>query len=314
MRDGARLTLHQLVQRVRLQICHQEHNAHNVARWIVQDALNLTFEQYFNARQNIVTSAQYFHIQSVVRLYNKGMPLARIFGKKIFFEHEFQLNDATLEPRPETEELVAWSLEVSRYYHDVHQPLCLDLGTGSGCILLSFLYQAPHFHGIGVDYSFKALQCAADNAEKLHLTSRTSWLAASWLNALKLKHQFHVIMSNPPYISQNEQLPRNVLQWDPPLALYGGNNGLRAYEEIIPLLSQILHIEGVALFEIGHMQADDLIKLARQFFSCVYVRHDLYGHRRYIAMTSNAKVFEKTRYEDANFHAVSHDVLTDTEC
>jgi release factor glutamine methyltransferase len=180
-------------------------------------------------------------------------PVSRILGRREFWSLSLELGPAALDPRPDSETLVAAALEAS----DSDAPGCvLDLGTGSGCLLIAVLSERPRMRGIGIDCSPAAVRIAASNARRLGMADRTSFLAGDWVAPIRGK--FDLILCNPPYIETGAlgELAREVRDFEPRAALDGGPDGLAAYRALAPTLGKLLAPQGMALFEIGHTQAD----------------------------------------------------------
>ncbi|MGL5736520.1 MAG: peptide chain release factor N(5)-glutamine methyltransferase [Beijerinckiaceae bacterium] len=205
-------------------------------------------------------------------------PVARILGHQEFYGLPFALSDDTLIPRPETEMLVDAAL--ARL--PPHQPArLLDLGTGTGCILLAILHHRPQATGLGIDTSEGALRTAAVNAAALGLAGRAIFQPGHWADGLT--GSFDLIVSNPPYIDSAvvPRLAPEVAGHDPLLALDGGADGLDAYHAILPALPHLLKPGGAALLEIGFDQAIRLGSLAAAAgLSLAAIRQDLAGHDR----------------------------------
>jgi release factor glutamine methyltransferase len=181
-------------------------------------------------------------------------PLSRIIGRREFWGLDFSLSAETLDPRPETETVVE---AVLRRNSEHHAPLrMLDLGTGTGCILLALLHEFPTATGIGVDIAEGAVARASRNAAALGLADRALFFVGNWGTALS--GRFNVIVANPPYIASGALafLPREVVHYDPPRALDGGQDGLRAYRAIAADLAALLTCNGVFVTEVGVNQAD----------------------------------------------------------
>jgi release factor glutamine methyltransferase len=174
-------------------------------------------------------------------------PVSKITGMRSFWKHDFSITDATLDPRPDTETLVVAALR---------EPFLqvLDLGTGSGCILLSLLDERPHAHGLGTDLSGAALMISRQNAARLGLSDRVSFVAANWFEGVS--GTFDLIVSNPPYIAEAEMadLDPEVRDHDPRMALTPGGDGLDAYRAIAAGALANLVPGGRLLVEIGPTQ------------------------------------------------------------
>lgn len=178
-------------------------------------------------------------------------PVSRILGRREFFGLDFEIGPATLDPRPDSETLVEAALALARHgaWRD-REPHILDIGTGSGCLLLTLLQAWPQATGVGVDISADALRVARKNAAALALSARAEWLQSDFL--VDMAGRFDLVVSNPPYIptSHIPALDPEVSRYDPQLALDGGHDGLSAYRSIVPALPAVLAEGGIALLEI----------------------------------------------------------------
>jgi release factor glutamine methyltransferase len=182
-----------------------------------------------------------------------GEPLSRVLGWREFWGLRFALSADTLDPRPESETLVE---AVLRRIPDRKLPLSfLDLGTGTGCLLLALLSEFPTAVGIGVDVAIGAVMTARENAEVLGLANRARFFVGDWSSALS--GRFTVIVANPPYIAGDELagLPPEVRCYDPRPAVDGGEEGLDAYRRIAEDLPALLASGGIFAVEIGVGQA-----------------------------------------------------------
>lgn len=210
------------------------------------------------------------------------VPMAQVLGRRGFWEHEFAVTADTLTPRPETELLVEAAL--ARVVADLPLRL-LDLGTGTGCLLLSLLAAWPQAWGLGVDRSAAALAVARGNALALGVAQRCAFIQADW--CAPLGGRFDVIVSNPPYIASDDidKLDPEVARHEPRLALDGGADGLGPYRILFPRLADLLAPGGVALFEHGTGQGAPLAALAAGLGLGVLARlDDLAGHDRCIVL------------------------------
>jgi release factor glutamine methyltransferase len=199
-------------------------------------------------------------------------PLAYILGRKEFWGLEFAVSPATLIPRPDTETLVESVLESG-----LKPKAVLDLGTGTGCLLLSVLHEFPAAFGVGVDINPAAAALARRNAQQLGLGNRAAFLAGSWADSLDAK--FDLVLSNPPYIESADipNLMPEVADYEPARALDGGGDGLRAYAEILYALPKVLHNDGLAVLELGLGQARSVSAMAAQAGLTCTTRRDLGG-------------------------------------
>ena len=178
-------------------------------------------------------------------------PVSQITGQRLFWGRSFRVTRDVLDPRPETETLVAAALAVPF-------ARCLDLGTGSGAILITLLAERPQATGVGTDLSGAALGVAQGNAQALGVGARAEFLASDWF--ADVRGRFDLIVSNPPYIAEAEMpgLAPEVREWEPHLALTPGGDGLQPYRAIAAGLGAHLAPQGRLMVEIGPMQARDV--------------------------------------------------------
>ena len=189
------------------------------------------------------------------RLNNE--PIAYILGEKEFWSKKFVINKHTLIPRPETELLVE---ELVKIYREKKITI-LDIGTGSGCIILSLLSTLQKSLGIGVDISKNAIKTAKKNAHKLELTKRVKFFNLSFESVFYKK--FDLIVSNPPYIEKRQikNLSDDIKKYEPIMALDGGNDGLDLIKKIIYKSKYILKTKGTLALEIGNEQINKVSKI-----------------------------------------------------
>lgn len=186
-------------------------------------------------------------------------PISQILGRKGFWTLEFAVTPDVLTPRPDTELLVEAALE----FLAADRPArVLDLGVGSGAILLTVLSERPDAQGVGVDLSDAALAVARANGAALGLNNRVEWRAGDW--GAGLDGPFDLILSNPPYIAsaEIETLAPEVAHYEPRLALDGGADGLDAYRALLPQISLLLSTGGRFALEVGRGQAQAVWALA----------------------------------------------------
>jgi len=209
-------------------------------------------------------------------------PVARILGRREFWGLPFMLNAQTLVPRPETETVVASALEaVDREGPRMRALRVVDLGTGSGALLLALLSELPMARGIGTDLSLAALNCARDNAAALGLAARASFIACDY--GIALAGPIDVVVSNPPYVARTDiaTLAPEVRDFDPRLALDGGPDGLDGYRAIAADAGRLLAPGGMLVLELGAGQLDAVVALfAATGLAAELPRHDLSGVAR----------------------------------
>jgi release factor glutamine methyltransferase len=187
-------------------------------------------------------------------------PLAQITGHREFWSLDFAVTADTLVPRPDTETLIEAALAAFPARAAVRR--VLDLGTGTGCLLLAALHEFPDAFGVGVDRVPAAAALAARNAAALGMADRAALLCADWASALA--GRFDLVLCNPPYIPAAEiaGLMADVALYEPASALAGGADGLDAYRAVLPVLPGLLEPGGVAVLEIGQGQAGAVTALA----------------------------------------------------
>ena len=200
----------------------------------------------------------------------KGKPVSRILGFKNFWKMNFKISKATLDPRPDSEVIIE---TIIKFYPDKSKILrVLDLGSGSGCLGLSILYEYNKSKVFFLDRSLESLKIAKYNALKYKMEKRSEFICLNWNNEMwdKELHDivksnlFDIIISNPPYIpsSQIQELQIEVKTYEPAMALDGGKDGLTSYRCILPKLENLLSSEGHAFIEIGINQKNDINKIA----------------------------------------------------
>jgi release factor glutamine methyltransferase len=209
-------------------------------------------------------------------------PLALILGRREFWSLDFRVSHDTLIPRPESETLIEAALTA---FADRPSPATvLDLGTGTGCLLLACLSEFPGAFGIGIAWSASAAALAARNAAELGMARQVAFICADW--AAPLSSRFDLILSNPPYIATSDMvgLMPEVAHYEPRSALDGGPDGLTAYRVLLTELPRLLNPEGVAILELGAGQARTVSELATVAGLASELRHDLAGVPRAIAL------------------------------
>ena len=212
-----------------------------------------------------------------------GEPVAYIVGEQEFWSLTFKVNEHTLVPRPDTETLVEVGLQ---NLQDAAAPRILDLGTGSGCILLSILHETPNGFGVGVDMSLGALKVAKTNAERLELAECCEFKKGDWFSPVDEADLFDLIVSNPPYIetADMQTLMSDVRDYEPATALDGGEDGLQCYRRITADAISFLVPGGKLAVEIGIGQEGAVSRLFEDAgLVDVSVHTDLVGVNRVVA-------------------------------
>ena len=230
------------------------------AQIILSDIMGCTKEFLIvNNRINISKKMrqQYFH--AIKRRINKE-PVAYITGRKEFWSHNFAVDHSTLIPRPETELLI---YKVLSFFKNKKINI-LDIGTGSGCILLSILKELNFSRGIGIDVSTKAIQMAKTNSKELHLSYRSKFKVFD-INEFHIG-KYDLIVSNPPYISSKDikKLSRDIINYEPLVALNGGLDGLDLIKKVIYKSDNLLKRNGLLAIEIGYGQYQRVSAILKQ--------------------------------------------------
>ncbi|MCU0905282.1 MAG: peptide chain release factor N(5)-glutamine methyltransferase [Tabrizicola sp.] len=247
------------------------------ARVLLAHALGIGPDRLTLKLPDEMTAPQETLYRSALQARIARQPVAQITGRRLFWGLSFRVTRDTLDPRPETEVLVAEALK---------EPFLkvLDLGTGTGCILLACLKSMPMARGLGTDVSDAALQVAVGNTRDLGLEARARFRKSDWFS--NVTGAYDLIVSNPPYISAEEMtsLAPEVRDWEPHLALTPGGDGLEAYRAIARGAGARLMPGGRLLAEIGPTQGQAVAALlAEAGLTAVRILHDLDGRDRVVA-------------------------------
>jgi release factor glutamine methyltransferase len=259
------------------------------ARRLVAAALDATAEDLLRAPERELGPGEARRLESYLDRRRVREPVSRIVGEREFFGRTFAVSPATLDPRPDTETVVGAALEVIRHEGWVSRPLrILDVGTGSGCLLLTLLCELPQATGLGTDIGEAALAVAQHNASHLGVEGRVAWQVADALETVS--GPFHILVANPPYVRTEDisSLEPEVRNFDPISALDGGPDGLAIYRRLIERISATVPA-GWVLLEVGHDQADavaDLLvsKGPKGNVNGMRVWRDVAGIRRCVAV------------------------------
>jgi release factor glutamine methyltransferase len=226
-----------------------------------------------------ITDAEAEYWNAVLTQLKKQKPIQYILGETSFYGLTFEVNEHTLIPRPETEELVEWILESNQKQSQIS---ILDIGTGTGCIPITLKKNLPKATVFGLDVSVKALEVATKNA--LINDTAVTFLEKDILATNKLDRNFDVIVSNPPYVRELEkkEINPNVLEFEPHLALFVENNDpLLFYRKITQLAQNYLQPNGQLYFEINQYLGAEMIALVESYgFIQIELRKDIYGNDR----------------------------------
>ena len=199
-------------------------------------------------------------------------PVAHLLGVQEFFGLEFAVTPDTLIPRGDSETIVQAALDCA-----AQDARVLDMGTGSGALLLAFLHERPGARGVGIDASAAALAVASANGQRLGLAERAQFVQANWLESGWAHDlgRFDLVLCNPPYVESDAILDPDVREFEPATALFAGPEGLDDYRAIVPQLGKLLVPGGVAIFEIGAGQAEAVGAIASESGFAAETRRDL---------------------------------------
>ena len=211
--------------------------------------------------KEVLNSEQLGKFKNLIERRKKGEPIAYLINKKEFWKDEFFVNKDVLIPRPDSELIIE---QVLKIYSKDDQLQILDIGTGSGCILLSILKERSNFYGTGIDISKKSINVSKFNAKQLNLTNRVKFFHSSVDNFNNGKYD--IIVSNPPYIEQLslKYLEKDVVNFEPKLALSGGFDGFSKIRKVINKTSNLIKKNGKFILEIGFNQKNKVIKILKE--------------------------------------------------
>jgi len=210
--------------------------------------------------KELLNSEQTRIFQNLIERRKKGEPVAHLINKKEFWKDEFFVNKDVLIPRPDTELIIE---QVLKIYSKNSQFQVLDIGTGSGCILLSILRERPNFYGTGIDISKKSINVSKLNAKQLNLTSRVKFFHSS-VDNFKIG-KYDLVVSNPPYIEllNLKYLEKDVISFEPKLALSGGFDGFSEIRKVISKTKTLIKKNGKFILEIGFNQKNKVKQILK---------------------------------------------------
>lgn len=257
------------------------------AQLLLGSVLHLSKVELYTAFDKPLTKEELAKFKQLLLRRANREPLAYILGSRGFWRYDFEVTPAVLIPRADTEIIVERALEILEE-RPWSSPQILDIGTGSGCLAISIALDYPEAKVTAVDLSKEALAVAKKNAERLNAS--VQFVHSDLMAALTGK-TFHMIISNPPYISEAElkAVQPEVREFEPHAALYSPNNGMSHYEKILKSVGQYLTEDGVLLLEIGDYREKALTDLARNYFVNVKVSRDLNGSPRLLELTGLKK-------------------------
>ena len=211
--------------------------------------------------KEVLNSKQLDSFINYINRRKNGEPIAYLTNKKEFWKDEFYVNKNVLIPRPDTEMIIE---QVIKTYSEKSQLQVLDIGTGSGCILLSIIKERPNSYGTGIDISKKSINVSKINAKQLNLTNRVKFIHSSVDNFNIGKYD--LVVSNPPYIEllSLKYLEKDIVSFEPKLALNGGFDGFSKIRKVITKTSTLIKKKGKFILEIGFNQKNKVKKLLKE--------------------------------------------------
>jgi release factor glutamine methyltransferase len=256
------------------------------ARWLLSAATGRNAADLIAHPEQLVGARELSRFAAMIAHRSRREPVSRILGEREFYGRTFRVTPAVLDPRADSETLIEEALAVADRRGWRQRPIhILDIGTGSGALLITLLAELPLATGLGTDISLEALAVAAANAEQNGVAGRATFTKADALEGIA--GPFDLVVCNPPYIPSGDiaELAPEVRAYDPHIALDGGPDGLDIYRKIIPQLARVLPC-GVLLLEVGTGQARAVSALLASEFSgaLVRTRRDLGGRERCVAM------------------------------
>ena len=228
---------------------------------LLSEAINKSREfVILNSNQDI-NKKEYIYFEKMVNQRAQGKPVAYLIGKKYFWKNEFEVNEKVLIPRPDTEIIIEQVLKIYKKKNEIN---FLDIGFGTGCILLSILKEKKNFKGTGIDISSHALKVCKINAYKLGVKNRVK-LFKSDIDKF-FKGKYDLIISNPPYIKNSDlkYLEKDVINFEPRSALDGGLDGISEIRKIIEKSSELIKNGGKLILEIAYNQKKEVKQLLKK--------------------------------------------------
>ena len=227
---------------------------------LMSKAINKNRELIILNLQQELNRDDYFYFKELINERSKGKPVAYLTGKKSFWKYEFEINENVLIPRPDTEILVEQVLNIYKNKRNLN---LLDIGSGSGCILLSILKEKKYFYGTCIDLSNECLKISKINADKLGIKNRIKFFKSDIDNFTYGKYD--LIVSNPPYIKKLDlkYLEKAVVNFEPKLALDGGLEGISEIRKVITKSSELIKKRGKLILEIAFDQKYEVSKLLK---------------------------------------------------
>lgn len=259
------------------------------ARRIIEHRLDFGWTDIIAVPENEIDSEKMVFVERDLQERLNHRPLSKIYGAQEFYGLDFKVNEHVLDPRSDSETVVDIAV---RKFRKKHPKRIIDLGTGSGCLIITLLIKFPGAQGVAVDKSSEALEIAKQNALAHEVDDRLTFIQSDWWDNINESESFDLIVSNPPYIAQSviPELSKEVQNHDPILALDGGKDGLEAYRKIFSKLNTYMNRGALGLFEIGYDQKKDAARLGEEAgFIVNNVHQDLTGNPRVVEISNGDK-------------------------
>jgi len=244
---------------------------------LISKVLNINTKSLILHSEKTLSKIQIQEFNKLLERRLSGEPISHIIGKRGFWDFEFTVNKNTLDPRPDSETLIEEVLRIYKNQSDKKLNI-LELGVGTGCLIITLLKLFSNSTGLGIDISPETLKIANKNAEDLKIKNRIKFIKNNWND--NITEKFDIIISNPPYIptEQIETLQIEVRDFEPHLALDGGDDGLDCYKYIAKNIGKNLNKNGKIFLEIGQNQENDIIKIFQyNNFKLQSIQKDLGG-------------------------------------
>jgi release factor glutamine methyltransferase len=269
------LKIYELIREAKNKLSCISESPHLEAEVLLSYLLKKSKEEIIAHQDDDISATVRNQFLDLVNKRLKHIPLHYILGEKEFMGLRFIVNKSVLVPRMETETLVEEALKLSKNKSFE----VLDIGTGSGCILISFLYYNKNSKGVGVDISDSAISIAEENAKRHMVSDRVTFISVDFKEYTS-NYRFDLILSNPPYVKTDEL--KNIKK-EPILALDGGENGYKLYPLLIKKIYELLKIGGTAIVEIDYRVSGTIkeIFIDNGFRNVLFIR-DLAGKKRFI--------------------------------
>lgn len=250
------------------------------ARLLLSKTLNISKEEIIFNPNREINESEFELYSSLLSRRAAREPLSHILETRAFWDWEFKVTKDTLDPRPDSEAIVEAILKI--FPNQSEKLKILELGVGTGCLIISTLKLYPNSHGEAVDINEKTIEVAIENAMNLNISDRINIYKSNWFSNIK-DANFDLIISNPPYIpeSQLETLEREVKVYEPKRALTSGKEGLDDYKKISQSIDKHLKSQGYLVLEIGDGQKNSVTEIFKeQGLNFVFSQKDLTGKDR----------------------------------